>query len=209
MESEASRRQALRLAVFGAAGLSMTGAASAAPELTVKTQGFPRQAWAHKDGRANLLPAGANRSARNAMDYLLIQEALSRYGVAHDEARIDILATLFTADAIVEVAKGSGTAFQVVKGHSAVIANFASVISQQKDQRRHCFSNILIETLTSNTASILAYGLVSVASDGIILGATVIYAADLRKDAKSKEWQFSRLFIGMDDYVTTPPVVTK
>ena len=199
------RRMILFSAIAGAAALPLMGTeAATTPATKQKTE--PRQAWAHKDGRIRMLAPSAVSATANPMDYLLIHEAFARYGMAHDEVQIDILAALFTDDAVLEVAKGSGKPFQSVKGGKAIVANFANVLSQQLDQRRHCFTNILIEKLEGDEASSLAYGLVSVAADGLILVATVFYAADLKRGPDG-HWRFTRLFIGMDDYVTPPPKV--
>lgn len=165
----------------------------------------PRQAWAHKDGRIAMRAPSAVTARRDPMDYMMLHEALARYGMAHDELRFDVLREVFTDDALLEVAKGSGTAFQTVRGGKAIVANFASVLSQQGDQRRHCFTNVLVEHLDEDTAQLLAYGLVSVAEDGLTLGATVFYQAGLRK--MSGQWRFARLFIGMEDYTTPVPKV--
>lgn len=198
-----NRRMILFTAIAGAAALPFVKA-DAAPPAAKKTE--PRQGWAHKDGRIRMLAPATVSATASPMDYLLIHEAFARYGMAHDEVQIDVLAALFTDDAVLEVAKGSGTPFQTVRGGKAIVANFANVLSQQLDQRRHCFTNILIEKLDGNRASSLAFGLVSVAADGLILGATVFYAADLQRGADG-HWRFTRLFIGMDDYVTAPPKV--
>jgi hypothetical protein len=197
---ETDRRQMLFQAIGGAAVIPLL----AVPAVAADGKGTqPAQAWAHKSGRITMRVPSAVTARADPMDYLLIQEALGRYGMAHDELRFDVLAELFTADALLEVAKGSGTPFQKVTGGNAIVANFANVLSQQRDQRRHCFTNMLVEALTHDRASLLAYGLVSVAADGLTLGATVFYQADLVKSAG--HWRFTRLFIGMDDYTTPAP----
>lgn len=203
------RRRALLMAIGGAAALPMLEAAASPVQTASATPpaaSQPRQGWAHRDGAVAMRASGAVPASASALDYLLIHEALARYGMAHDEVRIAVLAALFTKDAVLEVAKGSGTPFQTVRGGKAIVANFANVLSQQRDQRRHCFSNILVEELTADRATALAYGLVTVAADGLTLGATVIYRAELRR-GRQVPWRFSRLFIGMDDYTTPPPKV--
>jgi hypothetical protein len=61
-------------------------------------QTHPRQAWAHKDGKINMLLHGKQQAIRDPMTWLLIHEAFGRFGMAHDEARFDVLESLFTAD---------------------------------------------------------------------------------------------------------------
>ena len=60
------------------------------------------------------------RSSADLLDYLQIQESFARYGMAYDEARIDVLAELFTADAVVELGRGSGKPFATLTGSWAV-----------------------------------------------------------------------------------------
>ncbi len=62
---------------------------------------------------------------------------------------------------------------------------------------------MVIEELTPETAKALAYGVVTVAADGLTIGATVIYTTELRKEADGA-WRFSRFVIGMDDYIRRP-----
>ena len=60
-------------------------------------------------------------------------------------------------------------------------------------------TNVVIDRLTANEATAIAYGIVTVAANGLSLGATVIYSAELRREADGV-WRFSRFVIGMDDY---------
>jgi hypothetical protein len=198
-----SRRAILLGAVTGAVLVPALAEAAAPPPPPTK----PRQGWAHKDGRIAMKANGAADVLADPMAYLQIQEAFARYGMAHDEVQIPVLDSMFTDDALLEVADGSGTPFQTVRSRTAIVTNFANVLSQQRDQRRHCFSNILIESLTATEAQALAYALVSVAADGLILGATVFYSASLRRADGKGPWRFSKMFIGMDAYVTAKPKV--
>jgi ketosteroid isomerase-like protein len=196
-----TRRRLLFGAIAGAAAVPMIEGVAAAQGRPSE----PRQGWASKDGAIKLRTPATVQATADPMAYLLIHEAFARYGIAHDEVAIPVLTALFTDDAVLEVAKGNGKPFQTVRGGKAIVANFANVLSQQRDQRRHCFSNIVIERLSGDAADAIAYGLVSVAADGLILGATVVYNASLRR--VGGHWRFSRLFIGMDDYTTPPPKV--
>ena len=165
---------------------------------------FPRQAWAHKDGAIKLGGPKHASSLRNVADYLMVCESFARYGIAYDDTQYDVLRALFTDDAVVELAKGAGKPFTTVKGGDAILANFRQALGFQADQRRHCFTNLVVEHLGRREAKALAYAIVTIAADGLTLGATVIYSADLRKDAAGR-WQFSRFYIGMDDYAGPPP----
>lgn len=164
----------------------------------------PEQGWAHKCAQIDLGPAQSGNQA-SLLDRYLIHESFARYGIAHDEARIDILEGLFTAQASLSVSDGD-VPFQTVSGRPALMQNFKNVIGQQADQRRHCITNIVIERLDQNSADALAYGIVGVAADGISLGVTCAYRARLEKEADGV-WRFSDLWIGMDGYGGNKPKV--
>jgi ketosteroid isomerase-like protein len=202
MSAHTNRREVLARM----AGASMLGYAAASPTQAAAVPTSPRQAWAHRDGRIALHKQGAGPRTVPAATTLAIQDAFSRFGMAHDEVQFEVLRSLFTEDAVLEVADGSGTPFQVVKTRDAIVANFANVLGQQVDQRRHCITNVLIESLKGNLAQALAYGIVTVAADGLLLGATVYYSADLRREADGL-WRFARFFIGMDYYAGKKPKV--
>lgn len=210
MNSLLERREFIDLAIFGGAGFAVGGTPSAMvadaefKELNVAS--FPPQAWAHKSGAVALRRPGQVRSNLNALDYLLIHETLGRYGIAFDEGRDDVLQDLFTNDAILILAKGTPNPLSIIKGNESIVASFEDGFKFQADQRRHCFSNIVIENLSDTKASALAYAIVTVAANGLTIGATVIYSVDLQKNIDS-HWQFSRMYIGMDDYSNVLPPI--
>lgn len=171
--------------------------------MTTQTQ--PRQAWAHRDKKIDLRPLeAADWSPEAVAARMQISEAFSRFGVAHDEARTDVVGSCFTQDAVFEVAQGQGAAFVYYEGRETIIARLTGIIAEQGDQRRHAMTNVLVESLTSDTASAIAYGVVPVAADGLTLGATVLYVADLKKEADGV-WRFSYFYIGMDNYAGDKP----
>jgi len=201
-QADIDRRKALYLAVFGAAALPLFDAGASAAEPAAKpARPFPERGWAHRDGLVDLKAGSALASRDQLLDYLLIQESFARYGMAYDEARLNVLADLFTADAVVELGHGSGQPFATLKGREAIIANFTKALQNQHDQRRHFMTNIMVDKLTRTAASVVAYEMVTIAEHGLKLGATVVCATQLRKAAGSGHWQFSRMFIGMDDYI--------
>jgi SnoaL-like domain len=201
------RRQLIAGVVGGMAAISIVDSAGATQPLSGSDPRatFPRQGWVHKDGVAAMKSPSTTQAVASPMDYLLIHEAYARYGMAHDELQFHVLDDLFTENAELRIAKGEGRPFQIVTGRKQIIGNFANVLRQQQDQRRHCFTNILIDKLEETAATTLAYGIVTVAANGLILGATVFYRGELSKIAGN--WRFSRMFIGMDDYTTPAPKV--
>jgi hypothetical protein len=166
----------------------------------------PRQSWASKDGLVRLRPASPGREDQT-LDRLMIHETFARWGLAWDESQVDVVKSLFTPQAIYQVTQGKITPFYEDVGPEAIAARVVYGLEQQQDQRRHVISNVIIEELSVDRASAMAYGLVTVAADGLTLGATVIYAADLEKGPDGV-WRFSRFVIGMDHYagrrITSP-----
>jgi F0F1-type ATP synthase epsilon subunit len=159
----------------------------------------PRQSWASKDGVVDLKANGVKIEAENALNRLLIQEAFARWGVGYDEARLDVLRTLFTRDAEFRVLQGSREPIASASGIDEIIKNVANALPQQSDQRRHAMTNIVIDRLTKNEATAIAYGIVTIAADGVSVGVSVIYSANLRRE-QDGVWRFSKFVIGMDDY---------
>jgi hypothetical protein len=173
----------------------------------------PEQAWATKSGLVALLPqstvqGSAVQTTAAPMARLLIEDAFSRYAVALDEGRRDVLKSLFTEDARVEIVEGSNKPLVAVAGRDVVLVNFASAWKQQGEQRRHVISNIVFNQLTDSHASLIAYGVVIVANDGLSIGTSIIYTAELRRDPDGA-WRFSRLLVGMDKYVGQKPHAPK
>lgn len=195
-QADVDRRRALYLAIFGAAALPLLEAGATAAE---PTGPFPERGWAHRDKLVDLKARGALTSVAQLLDYLLIQEAFARYGMAYDEARIDVLTELFTADAVVELGRGSAKPFATLKTRDNIIANFAKALGNQHDQRRHFMTNLMVDKLTRTEAEAVSYEVVTIADHGFKLGATVVCTASLRKTGGL--WQFARMFIGMDDYI--------
>ncbi len=160
---------------------------------------FPAQHWASTQGLVNLQPNGVVLESSNVLDRLLIQEAFSRWGMAWDEARLDVVRSLFTQQGELVITRGSAKPNSRHIGPE-VIANYVAAASKvQADQRRHAMTNVVIDRLTATEATALAYGVVTVAANGLSLGATVIYAAELRKESDGV-WRFAKFVIGMDDY---------
>lgn len=165
----------------------------------------PRQAWAHVDKKISMRPLeAADWSPAAVAARLQIAEAFYRFGIAHDEARTDVVGSCFTQDAVFEVARGQGEPFVHDQGRARIIRRITGILAEQADQRRHCITNVLVESLSADRASAIAYGQVSVAADGLTLGASVLYVAELVREADGC-WRFSYFYIGMDDYAGARP----
>lgn len=200
-----TRRGVLVAGVAGI-GLAWAGPAFGSNDSKVSAvdAGVPPQAWASRGG---VLEIGVNAPAvADAHDMLMIQQVFARYGMAYDEGLGPVLRTLFTDSAVLELAQGQAKPFKSFQGRENIVMNFLSAFQQQADQRRHCFTNIIIEERAGNQARTLAYALVSVASEGaMIIGSAVVYTGNLIKEGGV--WKFAKLYIGMDAYTTPKPKV--
>jgi SnoaL-like domain len=177
------------------AGSVSASAASAATD----APSFPPQHWASRLGVVDLQPNGVPLASTNVLDRMLIQEAFYRWGMAWDEARLEVVRSLFTPDGELIITLASDTPISRHVGPEAIASYVDAASKIQADQRRHAMTNVVIDRLTANEATTLAYGIVTIAANGLSLGATVIYSAELRKAADGV-WRFSKFVIGMDEY---------
>ena len=183
--------RALLLVALAAAASTAASTAGAATS--------PPQSWAHRSGIVHLQPNGVKLAADDTRNRLLIQEAFARWGIAYDEGQLDVVRSLFTKDAVFEVTLGSAEPIARAVGPDDIVKNVGNSMQQQSDQRRHAISNVVIDRLTKDAATAIAYGIVTIAADGLSLGATVIYSADLKRE-RDGVWRFSKFIIGMDEY---------
>jgi hypothetical protein len=187
--------------------LAGTAAAQQAPPPAAPAQKpatLPAQGWAHKTGLVDLKLHTQAITPETIVARLSIQDTFARWGVAYDEARLDVVATLFTKDAVYEVVSGSYNPGVKQVGVDNIVRSVAGALKFQNDQRRHVISNVIINKLTENEATALAFCITTVAANGLSMGATVIYSADLKREADGV-WRFSRFVIGIDDYAGRPP----
>jgi hypothetical protein len=160
----------------------------------------PPQAWAHRQGKISIKPlAPADWSPAALAARAQIADAFYRFGICHDEARVEVLVSCFTEDVVFEVARAEAQGFAFFRGRAALFDGLTNVIAGQGDQRRHAISNVVVEALDldAGQATALAYGVVTVAADGLRVGTSVIYTADLVREADGC-WRFSYFYIGMD-----------
>lgn len=193
---------ALAPAIIATAATAVSASDTVEKKWITKT---PRQSWASTDGVLNLQPGKAIPAASVA-DRLMIADAFARWGIAYDEGQLDVVRSLFTDKGKLEVLEGSAKPTQALEGPDAIVDAVKKDRAHQGDQRRHAISNTVIEKLDGDSATAIAYGVVTVAgNDDLYLGATVIYRGDLRKQPGG-EWRFERFVIGMDAYKRSVPV---
>lgn len=165
----------------------------------------PRQAWAHREGKIDLRPLGPAQWVPEALAARAqIADAFYRFGMAWDEARVDVLVSCFTEDALFESSEGNAAVFLSLRGRDEMRENISGTMALQSDQRRHIFSNIMVEQLDleAGTAQALAQCVVTAVGAELQLAAAVIYTANVRREADGC-WRFSYFFVGMDRYVAS------
>jgi ketosteroid isomerase-like protein len=163
----------------------------------------PQQAWAHRQGKLQMRPLQPADWTSEALSVRCqVTDAFYRFGMAWDEIQIDALCSCFTEDAVFESSEGSATAFLSLNGHDEMRAELGARMEYQSDQRRHIMSNILVEELdlARGTATALAQCVVTATGDDLVLAASVIYTANLRREDDGC-WRFSYFFVGMDRYL--------
>jgi SnoaL-like domain len=189
-----------------AADAQRRAASAAAPVPPTGTgDTFPPKFWGSREGKIDVRPLGQSPLPPDQVaDRLLIWETFSRFGVGHDENRLDVVLSTMTDDVVMETANGSATPQISLHGKNAVRARLGPNLPLMYGQRRHCITNVLIDDFTGTTASAIAYGIVPRAADGFVLQASVLYSARLRKEADGF-WRFTYFYIGCDDYAGEGP----
>lgn len=165
----------------------------------------PQQGWAHKEGKIDLRPLEPAQWDPEALAARAqIADAIYRFGMAWDEARVDVLVSCFTEDAVFESSHGNATVFLSLQGREEMRENISGTMVNQRDQRRHIFSNIMVEQLDlkAGTAQVLAQAVVTGVGEQLQLVCAVIYTGSLRREADGC-WRFSYFFVGMDRYVAS------
>jgi|RhiMethySRZTD1v2_1073278.scaffolds.fasta_scaffold633017_1 hypothetical protein len=157
----------------------------------------PEPAWARKAGHAQVKPQQQDDDPARAADRAMIAERLARYGWGYDERDRDLLADCFTADGTWEGSIMGGDGVGPHAGRDAVVEFLMTFWDVQTDQRRHIFTNVVVEDLTGDAAVAHAYLLLTASSEGVMTPVTNgPYRFHLRKDAGT--WRIARLVAGFD-----------
>lgn len=152
--------------------------------------------WAHQVGAMSLgRVAPVPSSLTELADRLLIHETASRYALAYDERRLEILADVFTDDVTFAFCV-SGGGYGEIKARESVIDWLHEVMNGQSDQRRHICSNLIIEELRADHAVVTTY-LALFASDAETrLVTSGFYRMEMRKT--DERWRISFIYDGLD-----------
>lgn len=126
-----------------------------------------------------------------------LQEVIHRYCWAFDERRADLLRECFTEDGRWQASVMGETRVGPFVGQAQVQEWLARFWEHQRDQRRHLILNFIVEHLSADRATALAYLLLMGSSDAASRMETVgFYQLDFRLDAGS--WRIQTLQAGFD-----------
>ena len=124
--------------------------------------------WATKAGLMQVKPPAADDDPRRATDRLMIAECIHRYGWGYDERDPDLLAACFTTDAIWEGSLMGAERVGPFQGTEAILGFLGEFWTVQKDQRRHIFTNVVVDDLTDDRAVAHAYLLLTSSADAVM-----------------------------------------
>ena len=158
----------------------------------------PAPGWARSCGHARLQHPVALDRPEPAIDRLLIAERIARYGWSYDERDRDALAECFTPDGVWEGLLLGRDRVGPVEGREAIADFLAGFWEEQTDQRRHLFTNVVVDELAVGTASAHAYLLLTAASGGTMTPVTTgPYRFELAREPDGA-WRLARLAAGFD-----------
>ncbi|MBT8163174.1 MULTISPECIES: nuclear transport factor 2 family protein [Arthrobacter] len=132
-----------------------------------------------------------------ALDRLEIQELTTGYGVHHDRRDFASLRECFTPDATYIMHITDGPTFGPHQGPVAIVGQIQAFKESQNDVRRHHISNIQIEPLGDDIASVLSYVLVSASDiDGLAIKTVGTYADTVVRTPAG--WRIARKELQLD-----------
>jgi hypothetical protein len=157
----------------------------------------PQPGWAAGAGHAAVQRQQADRDPCRAADRLMIAERISRYGWGYDERDVELLADCFTADAVWEGSMFGTDRVGPHVGREAVVRFLTGFWAVQSDQRRHLFTNIVVDELSETAAVAHAYLLLTASAGGTMTPVTNgPYRLTLRNEAGN--WRIEHLLAGFD-----------
>ncbi|GAC1325506.1 MAG: hypothetical protein NVSMB13_08790 [Mycobacteriales bacterium] len=157
----------------------------------------PAPAWAHATDLVRLRSRAEREVTPAADPRQAMQELIHRYCWSFDERRSDLLGECFTDDAVWEASVMGETRVGPFVGRPAVQEWLARFWDHQRDQRRHCIVNFVVEDLHDDHGTALAY-LLLMGSSGAEsrLETAGFYQLDYRRLAHG--WAISHLRAGFD-----------
>ena len=157
----------------------------------------PAPAWAKETGHVVLRPLTNGATSESGVDRALIAERIYRYGWAYDERIPELLGDCFTDDGVWEGSIMGQITVGPFVGREAIVDFLASFWTVQNDQRRHIFTNVIIDELSDAEAVGQAYLMLTASSDSTMTPVTNgPYRFEFAKEDDS--WRMKRLVGGFD-----------
>ena len=157
----------------------------------------PEPGWARSIGHSRVQPQPADDDPQRAADRVMIAERVHRYGWGYDERDRELLAECFTEDGVWEGSLMGGDRVGPFEGRDTLVSFLTDFWAVQTDQRRHIFTNVVVDLITETDAVAHAYLLLTASSDGVMAPVTNgPYRLVMRKEAGT--WRIARLVAGFD-----------
>lgn len=157
----------------------------------------PEPAWARNANHSRVRAVSPREDDNETLDRLLVTERIYRYAWGYDERDAELLGACFTEDGVWEGSIMGTEQVGPFVGRAAVVEFLTGFWVVQEDQRRHIFTNIVIDQLDAGTATAHAYLMLTAASDASMQPQTTgPYRFDLVK--VGGVWRMKRLTAGFD-----------
>ena len=158
----------------------------------------PAPAWARDGGHTDLAAAVSPAAAGDPVDRSLIAERIARYGWCYDERDRAGLGECFTEDGVWEGDIMGTEKVGPFRGRAAIITFLTGFWDEQADQRRHVFTNVVVDRLADDTATAQAYLQLLASSDARTHTETAgPYRFELVR-GRDEIWRLTRLAAGFD-----------
>ena len=156
----------------------------------------PVPAWGHAHGLTRLLGPESWSSVPGAV-IAEIQQCINRYSWAFDDRQLDIL-----GDCFLETATWEGSVMGEVRigpfvGRDQILEYLSRFWKYQKDQRRHVFANLIVDSVDGGTAIAYSYLLLLGSSESSTrLESSGFYRFTLER--REERWFIATLSAGFD-----------
>lgn len=159
----------------------------------------PEPGWGRKNGQSVLAAPVPAASGGSALDRILIAERIARYGWAYDEQDTDALGECFTEDGVWEGSLMGSEQVGPFVGREAVVEFLSGWWDEIIDQRRHVFTNVVVDELGDDTATAHAYLVLFASKDALAEPKTPgPYRLELVREEHDGLWRLKRLVGGWD-----------
>lgn len=158
----------------------------------------PVPGWSRSMGHSRVGPGPVAPERDPALDRILVMDRVFRYAWGFDERNLDGIAECFTEDGIWEGWIEGTQQVGPFNGRTAIRQFMGDFFPNQVDQRRHVFTNILIDDYTGTSATAHTYLLLMGSTQGESVPVTVgPYRFDVVKEDDGV-WRLSHLRGGWD-----------